>query len=51
MAQREPKPWYCAKGESAKAFNYFQTYLRLGPHERSFGKTSEEVRCSQRNIE
>ncbi|HSB17407.1 MAG TPA: hypothetical protein VLE22_23355 [Bryobacteraceae bacterium] len=49
--EKQARPWLRMKNESAKTYSHFQVYLRLGPNNRSFGKTSEEVRCSVRNIE
>jgi len=49
--EKQACPWLRMEGESAKAYSHFQVYLRFGPNNRSFGKTAEEVRCSQRNIE
>src|SRR5512143_200055 len=43
--------WERRKGESAKAFTHFQTYLRMGPMERSYVKVAAELQVPFGNVD
>ena len=47
----DKQPWERMKGENTKAYAYFETYLFMGPTERSLGKVGEKFGKSSVAIE